>query len=167
MKELRRAVEVSKSASLRRVSGGAAHSDEAADRKLINTMVKPEARTGRAAGGSTKKGSHKKSKPSVSVNVIAPQGQGRPVPVPVPVSGGATAAPGPIPSRALVPPPAGPMPMRGMPVPPPSGPVGPLNSKNGGKIKKRAAGGSVKLTGGENGVGRIEKAELQRAKGGK
>ena len=161
MKEIRRAVDVSKAAHLHRVSGGAAHSDEAADRKLINTMVKPEARTGRAAGGS------RKGKPSVSVNVIAPQGQARPVPVPVPVSGGATAAPGPIPSRALVPPPAGPMPMRGMPVPPPSGPVGPLNSKNGGKIKKRAAGGSVKLTGGENGVGRIEKAELQRAKGGK
>jgi hypothetical protein len=57
--------------------------------------------------------------------------------------------------------------MRGMPVPPPSGPAGPLISKNGGKIAKRAAGGGVKLTGGENGVGRIEKAELQRAKGGK
>ncbi len=154
MKEIRKAVEVAKGASLKRYTGGETHSDEGADRSLIKQMVKPEARTGRANGGKAKA-----KKPSVSVNVIAPQGQGRPVPVPVPVSGGATAAPGPMPSRVPGPPP----PTRVMQVPPPSGPLGPLGSKNGGKIKKRAAGGKI-TAGADSGLGRLEKAAAQKGR---
>jgi hypothetical protein len=166
MKEIRRAVEVSKAAHLHRVTGGAArHSDEAADRKLIDRMVKPEARTGRADGGSTK-GRHK-GKPSVAVNVIAPPGQNKAVPVPVPVRSAPPIAAAPAPAPA----PAGPAStgMRGptlvKQVPLAQGPIAPLPSKNGGRIKHRARGGAVKQTGGENGVGRIEKAAMQRRHG--
>jgi hypothetical protein len=168
MKEIRAAVASSKGSKLHRMAGGATHGDEKQDRKLIDRMVKPEARTGRAAGGSTKAKAHK-GKPSVMVNVIAPRGQDRPVPVPVPV-GGASGTPGPTPSRVLASPPAppqrAPMPVRN--VPPQEGPLGPINSKNGGKIKKRANGGSVKFTAGaESGEGRLQKAAAQRAKDGK
>jgi len=164
MKEIRRAAEVSKAAHLHRVSGGTTgHTDEAADRKLIDRMVKPEARTARAAGGAAK--GHRKGKPAVAVNVIAPQGAAKAVPVPVPVNGG----PGPALGPAL----SGPAPGRPQAptlvkqVPTAQGPIGPLPSRNGGKIKKRASGGAIKQTGGDNGVGRIEKAAAQRRRGGK
>jgi hypothetical protein len=161
MKEIRAAVAASKAAHLHRVSGGTtSHSDEAADRKLIDKMVKPEARTGRAAGGSTKH-----HKPNVAVNVIAPRGQDRPVPVPVPVRG-ALAASGPTPSCAPMPlPPPGPAPTPVKVVPPMQGALGPIGSKNGGKIRKRAAGGGVKFTAGaESGEGRLQKVAAQKAK---
>ena len=160
MKEIRRAIEVSKAAHLHRVTGGATrHSDEAADRKLVDRMVKPEARTGRADGGSAK--GHRKGKPAVAVNVIAPQGQTRAVPVPVPVGAGPSPAPG-----LSGPPAPGPRaPALVKQVPLAQGPIAPLPSKNGGKIKKRAHGGAVKQTGGDNGVGRIEKAAMQRRHG--
>jgi hypothetical protein len=167
VKEIRRAVDVSKAAHLHRVSGGAAHSDEAADRKLINTMVKPEARTGRAAGGSTKAKSHK-GKPSVSVNVIAPQGQARPVPVPVPIPGGASAAPGsPLSRPAPLPSPVqGPAPIPVRNVPPMQGPLGPVGAKSGGKIQKRADGGGI-TAGAGTGLGRLEKVTAQRKRAGR
>ena len=169
MKSIRDAVGVSKSAKLHRMTGGAAHSDESADRKLIDRMVKPEARTGRAAGGSTKAKAHK-GKPSVTVNVVSPRGPGQPVPVPVPVRVGAPGGgSGPALSRVPSPPPgqpSGPAPIPVKNVPPQQGPLGPINSRNGGKIKKRANGGSVKFTGGaESGVGRLQKVAAQKAKG--
>jgi hypothetical protein len=171
MKDIRAAVTASKAGRLHRMTGGATHSDEAADRKLVKKMVKPEARTGRAAGGSTKAkangGKSHKSKPSMTI-VIAPQGQVRPVPVPVPSSGGATAVPGPTLSRAPASPPPAKQPIPVKQVAPQQGMLGPINSKNGGKIKKRADGGSVKFTAGAaTGKGRLEKVDAQRAKGGK
>jgi hypothetical protein len=161
MKEIRRAADVSKAAYLNRMSGGGAHSDEAMDRSLIKKMVKPEARTGRAAGGSTKARKASK-KPCIAVNVIAPQGQARPVPVPVPVKAGASAAPGPSLSRPapLPVPDQEPSPMRS-PIPMPGRPM----AKSGGKIK-RADGGGVKFTGGAgDGIGRLEKVAAQRKRG--
>jgi hypothetical protein len=162
MKHLKNASSVSKSALRGRIlGGGVSHSDEAADRALVKKMVKPEARTGHAAGGAAKP---KPKGKGATVNVVvAPRGESRPVPVPVPV-GGAAQAPGPLsPSPAPAPPQK--KPMRVVNVPAPQGPLGPLPAKRGGAIKKRAAGGSVKQTGGDNGVGRIEKARAQKSKG--
>jgi hypothetical protein len=51
-----------------------------------------------------------------------------------------------------------------MNVPPPQGPLGPIEVKRGGSVKKRAAGGSVKFTGGAGeGIGRLEKIKAQPA----
>jgi hypothetical protein len=150
MKAIRDAAKVSQAALRGRLTGGAVHSDETADRALVKKMVKPEARTGHAAGG--KAGA--KKKPAVQVNVIAPRGQDRPVPVPVPVRG-APAAPGPMPSPAPVSAPPR-KPMRVMQVPPPNGALGIPMAKNGGKIKMTGGAGS--------GVGRLQMAKNQKGK---
>lgn len=166
MKEIKAAAKKSQATRLKAYTGGAAHPDEKADRALVNKMVKPSSLSGRAAGGK----SPSKGKGKTQVNVIvAPHGGDRPVPVPIPV-GVAQAGPGQAPSQAPAPSgpamPAPPMrkpPMRVTNVPPPQGALGPVEAKRGGKIKKRANGGSVKFTAGsESGLGRLQKTAAQR-----
>lgn len=145
-----------------RASKAAAHSDVAADKKLVKKMVKPDALTGRAAGGKAPSKSKSKSgKGKTSVNiVVAPRAGGdRPVPVPVPAPG-VGAGPGAMPSRPPVPPPPSPG-LAGLRNAPPPG-VGPM--AKGGKVKKRASGGRVYDAGAATGEGRLEKAEAYGAK---
>lgn len=97
-------------------------------------------RLDRARGGRTKhKGGHK-----TVVNVVMPQGQDKPVPVPVPMGG---PPPGAMPPGAGGPPPGMPM---GAGAPPPRPPMGPpvgagvpMQRKAGGRVGRRADGGSV------------------------
>jgi hypothetical protein len=137
----------------------AAHSDVAEDKSLVKKMVKPDALTGRAAGGKvhSKKGGGKgKAKTAVNI-VIAPRAGGdRPVPVPVPASG-AGAGPAPMPSRAPVSPPPSVSPGVGALAGPRQMPPGAGPMAKGGAVKKRANGGKVFDAGAATGVGREEK----------
>jgi len=114
-----------------RKSGGrvasSKHSDEAEDRKLIDKMVKPAARTGRASGGKVGKG-----KTNITI-VVAPGGAGQPQSPAVP-------RPVPIPVPAASPPGAGAPPMAGM-GPPPGSPA--MGGMPPAPIMPRAAGGRV------------------------
>ena len=160
MKDIIRQSKASKSNYLRRVTGGRAHSDEEADRALVKKMVKPEARTGYAKGGGALK--HKNKGTQINV-IVAPRPDDRATPagpVVVPVRQGPQAAPGVVPSR----PPAQP-PIKVQNVPPPQGPLGPVQSRRGGRIEGRANGGGVKFTGGAaEGIGRLEKIDAQKRK---
>jgi hypothetical protein len=137
--------------------GGAVHSDEAEDRKLIRKMVKKEdltgrcygGREGRAEGGAVKK----KGSTTVVINLGAqgagampPPAQRIPVPVPVPAGPG-MAQPG-----AGGPPPGGaPMGVPGAP------PPNPMARKRGGRVGKDTGGMVSMKYGARSGEGRLEK----------
>ena len=108
------------------------HSDEAADRKLVKSMVKdtslkadgdkPKVRLDRFARGGAVKGKGK-----TTVNVIVAPGGGQdkqPMPMPVPVPAGAAPAPMPPPRPPMMPPGA-----------PGAGPPGMPMRASGGRIK--------------------------------
>jgi hypothetical protein len=144
----------------------AAHSDVAEDKKLVKKMVRPDALTGRAAGGAAPKKSGGKGKGKTQVNVIvAPRAGGdRPVPVPVPASGAGAGPSGPMPSRPPVPPPSpsGPPPgLAGLRNAPPPG-AGPM--AKGGKVKRRANGGATYTAGAASAEGREEKIKAYGSK---
>lgn len=139
--------------------GGAAHPDEAADRKLFGKMIKEhEAKEtkmeghksgGRldkyARGGATKhKGKH-----HTQVNVIVAPHRGSPSPGGDAPAGAGAVPPPPLPGG---PPPGGPPPM----MPPPGG-GGMPPMKRGGRAYAR--GGKIGMTAGaESGEGRLQKA---------
>ena len=133
-----------------RLSGGSAHSDEAADRALVHKMVKPKSLTGKASGGKAKgKGS--------KVNIlIAPHESKQAVPVPVGQAGPNPVMPSPRVGPATSPMP--PMPSKS-PMTPGLGGLGGLGSKRGGKIshKHKMHGGAVHTGGAGGARGRIEK----------
>lgn len=139
--------------------GGAAHSDEAADRKLFKKMIaehesKVEGHRGhkrmdkRARGGGTKHGKHHTQ---VNIAVVAPHRGGPPSPpgLGAPAGGGGPPLPPPGgPPKPPMLPPGG-----AMPPPPPGGGM----MKRGGKAYKR--GGGIGMTAGsESGEGRLQKA---------
>ena len=141
--------------------GGAAHSDEAADRKLFKKMMaEHEAKEAkmhghksggrldkRARGGGTKKGKH-----HTQVNiVVAPHHGGSPSPDGGAPAGAGAVPPTPLPGGPMPPPGAGPM------MPPPGGPP----MKRGGRAYKR--GGSIHMTAGaDSGEGRLQKARAAK-----
>lgn len=134
--------------------GGAAHHDEAADRKLFKKLIKEhdskvhghkgKGRLDKFARGGATKGKH-----HTQVNVIvAPHKGASPA-----LGAGAPAGPGAPPP---VPPPGGP-PM----APPPGAGMPPM--KRGGRTYKR--GGGVGMTAGvDSGVGRIQQARILKRK---
>ena len=137
--------------------------DEKEDRSLVHKMVKKDALTGKACGGSIKraKGGATKGKPSVNI-VIAPRG-GQNAPAPGVTPGPVVAAPSrPAAPVAPVGPAGGLAALRGAPVTPPA-------AKRGGKIDgakrrsseaaKRANGGSLSWqhAGAQSAQGREEK----------
>ena len=126
MKELKEAAHKAHSAKTARMTG---HSDEKEDRGLVKKMVKPAALTGKAKGGTAKKG-------KTQVNVLVGQPS-------------APAAPSAAPRAAMPAPAAGAMPATaGAP---------PGLRKCGGAAKK-ARGGKVHMTAGaDSGIGRLEK----------
>jgi hypothetical protein len=134
--------------------GGAVHSDEAEDRKLIKSMVKKEdLRASRADGGAVKK----KGSTTVVINLGGLPGQAQApqkIPVPVPVPAGPQPGPGMAQAGAGGPPMGG-APMGGPGMPPPN----PMARKRGGRVKKDEGGMVPMKYGSRSGPGRIEKAE--------
>lgn len=148
-------------------SGGATHSDEAADKKLIKKMLAAHEKTehevpgkaGKYARGGRTKSRKGKHGTQVNIAVVAPHGRhpadagalpgGPSLPPPrPPLAGGPGAPPGL--------PPGGP-PMGGPPGLPPGGPPGmmPPGMKPPGMMQR---GGRVKMKGGaETGQGRLDK----------
>src|SRR5215469_6413149 len=99
---------MSRAAGLKRGGEAKGHDDEKSDRKLVEKMVKPEARTGKDDGGrSGRANGGRTGKGKMNVNIIISQ----------PPAGGAPAGPPP-----GGPPPAGP---GGVPVAMPGGPPAP------------------------------------------
>ena len=164
MTDYKKEAHASHAAKTHRMARGG-HPDAAADRALVNRMVKPDALTGKAKGGTCHAhGGKAGKKPRTQVNVlVAPRGDGaRAVPVPV----GGMQAPAPrsgLPSLA------------GAPVSPPMGAGGlgalagapgrmPVGAKAGGKVAKRTVGGPVKGydAGAGSGEGRLEKEHHMR-----
>lgn len=138
-----------------------AHSDVAADRKLIKAMVKPSAMKmeGKASGGRLDKYARggKVKKASTNVNVIiAPQGGGGAGPaMPPPLMAGAPAALPPAPPSALPPP----MPQK----------RGGRAYASGGSVKEQSvkAGTPVMNSPGKNDTGDIYRGrQITYAKGG-
>lgn len=139
--------------------GGAAHSDEKEDRKLISKMLKEHERSemkveGRARGGRLDKyarGGKTKHK-GTQVNIAVVQPHGGQSPAGMHPTGGPLPAPGGPP----MPPPRPPMGPPPGAMPPPGGPPG-MGAKPPGMMKR---GGKVKgIKGGDNGVGRKDKAK--------
>jgi hypothetical protein len=184
MKELREQSRTAAAVKLRAMGGSVKHSDVKEDKALIRAEVKPEALKrafGGAADGPSMGGVPSKphlGKPSrrsakggkghkgTNVNVIVspPAGAGpapAPLPVPLPPAGNAPIIPPrPMPpvSPGLGAGPGAPIPMPPRPIP---GSGGPLAC--GGEVKRRAAGGKVKVgdypieDGAMSGEGRLEK----------
>ncbi len=134
--------------------GGAAHSDEAEDRKLFGKMIKEHEGkvSGHKSGSRLDKyarGGKTKGKHHTQVNVIVAPHRGSPSPGGAPAGAGAVPPP-PLPGG---PPPGGPMPPPGMGAPPPGMPP----MKRGGRAYAR--GGKIGMTAGaDSGEGRLQKA---------
>ena len=162
-KDVRAAAHKSQADKKANMLKGHSHADEREDKSLVKRMVKKDALTGKANGGSTKK-------PKAALNIIVAPGKSGAAPVP----GGRV--PSPSPSAQAAPPPARPpmggglsalgnMPPNSQPMPPRAGPAQ-FGAKKGGAVKRRADGGSVSWlkSGAGSGEGRLEKEKHSKRK---
>lgn len=179
---------------VRKAAGGKmSHEDEAEDRSLIKKMVKGSSLTGKKAGGEVKtkgytpennvtksarvgRASGGAAKGKTTVNIIVGAGKGQDGAMPLPPAPGAPVGRQPYQAPPMMPPQMPMAPAMAAPAPapmPPAPPMGagpgmgmppggmPLGRKRGGRIRDA----SDLTAGAGSGEGRLEKIELQEAKG--